>query len=349
MFHERADVLRRRAAAAAEEPCAAPDAFLHALCELLRPDIEHGPAVCFAREPRVGLKEDGDACAPGKFFKKREHFTRAEAAVEAERIHAEPFKQRGHAWNVAAGEQLSAPVQRNGGEDGERAAFLCGKYGRLELISVGHGLDQHKVCACGSTGFDGRAEHGIGLFKAEVAKRLEQLARWPDIERHETLFAACLADGFLCVAHGGSSNLCGGIARARELMLRAAEGVGGDDVASDRKVSRMHGGHRIRVRNVPHIRGFACRKAGVLEHRAHCAVKEQYLLLKQLLKFHFEDSFRYSQARFPHAAHLCSGQGCASAERPITAVMDLRGVSICEDVSARPSRRSACRARSMSD
>ena len=82
------------------------------------------------------------------------------------------------------------------------------------------------------------------------------------------------------------------MAGARELVRRAAEGVGGDDIASGFQVGRMHGSHFIRMGKVPNIRRFTRREACALQHGAHRAVKKKQLPFKQVLKLHFCGSFR---------------------------------------------------------
>ena len=95
--------------------------------------------------------------------------------------------------------------------------------------------------------------------------------------------AAGLRDCRPRIAHGSRCDTSGRMARARELVRRAAEGVGGDDIASGFQIGRMHGSHDIRMGKVPNIRRFTRREARALQHGAHCAVKKKQLPFKQVL------------------------------------------------------------------
>lgn len=81
------------------------------------------------------------------------------------------------------------------------------------------------------------------------------------------------------------------MAGARELVRRAAEGVGGDDIASGFQVGRMHGSHFIRMGKVPNIRRFTRREACALQHGAHRAVKKSNCRSSRFSNFIFAVPF----------------------------------------------------------
>ena len=296
---QRGDVRGGRAAASAEDARAAPRQARHFRREILRPHVIDGTAVHDARHAGVGLDHDGRGGGVEEGGSPRLRGVRAETAVEAERIDAEPFEQRRDGGGVGPGKKLAALVERHCRENGQIAVFARGEYGGLELVEVGHRLDDDEVGAGGGTVAHLFGEGGHGVLEVEVAERREEAARGADVESDEAVAAAGLVACSAGVGDGGGDELGAAVrgAFADELDGVGAKGVGEDEVRARLKVRAMDGDNLVGVGEVPFLGNFAGAEAVVLEQRAHAAVGEDDSCANQREYIHGFQRVPFSQMR----------------------------------------------------
>ena len=144
----------------------------HVVGELLRVDVVAGHTVLTAGQACVGVCDDGDGTDGEQTFDDRDHLFRSEAAVDAQRIHAEAFQHGDHRLRGAAGEHLAVLVKDHGDKDRQGRILFRAEDGGFGLVTVGHRLDQHKIRA----GLFAEARHFAvqldGFFKGKIAHRL---------------------------------------------------------------------------------------------------------------------------------------------------------------------------------
>ena len=289
---EGGDVLRRGAAAAAEELRAGFGDGPHAPGEVLRAEVEHRLPVHGARQASVRRGGDGEAGRGGQPLGYRQHLRRAEAAVEAQGVHAQALEQRGHGFGRAAGEQPGLFVVGRCGDYWKSAVLLCGEDGGLELVAVAHRLDDDEVgTGLGAVSHD-LGEERDGVLEVKVAERLEELARGADVEGDPgaVLTLAGPLGGF-CNVYGGSYNfLKRKFAARRVLEPVGAEGVGVYDVRTRVEVRAVQALYALRVQDVPGLRPFAGLEAHFLQASARAAVQEQPPFAQYFPDIHFTAS-----------------------------------------------------------
>ena len=257
------------AAAAAHDGRASRDEVRHVGGEFLRSDREHGLSVHDLRHAGVGFDGDGTRNDARKAFHVGAHLVRTEPAVEAKRVHAQALQERGHAFHVAAREELAVFAKRDSGDHGQVAVLLCGEDGRLEFVGVAHRLDHHEV------GARRRAEahlFGEGVIRGvefEVAGGLEQTAGGANVKGNVVCASRRFGDG-----DAGGDDIR---KRCITVVLRRvrAEGVGVDHVRARREVGGVDGAVVVGARQVPQLGNLAGGESACLELRPHASVEEQ--------------------------------------------------------------------------
>ena len=322
----------RRAAAAAQNARPGAGERLHLLRERLRSGLVDGAPADDARQPRVGLRDDGRRRAVQERANPRFGPVGAEPAVDPQRVHAQAFERGDDGRRIRAREQLAALVERDGREHGQPApALLGGDHGRLELAQVGHRLNDDQVRPGRDAGGDRLAERRHGVLEAEVAERREEPAGGADVERDEALAAAGLLPGAAGVGDRGGDELGARMRRplGRELHGRRAEGVREHVVRARLEVGAVHGDDVARMGKVPLLGHLARRQAPLLQERAHAAVGE--------------DKARFDQVENAHRCSSCAGQACPGLAQPTptNALTLLVGTIRLPAVSDTPRRRAA--------
>ena len=182
-------MLRRRAAAAAENRRAFLRKALHVRVKFLRSHGVRGLAVHGNRQTGVRLHHDRQACQRQHFVDKAFHLLRAEAAVDAHRVRAEALRQQQRRRDVAARQKLSRAVKRKRYNDRQVTVFLCRKQRRFRFVGVAHRLDDHEVGVV-SARDNFLFKKLVCVIKRQIAERLQKLAGGTDVERHRRLAAA---------------------------------------------------------------------------------------------------------------------------------------------------------------
>ena len=263
---------RCRAAAAAEAVHAQVRNLAHQVGELVRVNVEHGHTVFAARQTGVRVDDDRERAYLGQALHDRLHLLRAEAAVDAERVYAQTLKHGNDRVHRAAGQQLAFFVEDGGDDNRQVAALLRRENGRLRLVAVAHGFNQHEVRACGRADADGFGEQLYRPLERQVAHRLEQLARRTDVERYIGILAA----GESACGFRVADRRFHDFAQVIRVFERVrAEGVRVDDVASGLVIAAVERDNLVRVRKVPRFGQLTRFQAVRLKNRTHAAVKKQ--------------------------------------------------------------------------
>ena len=226
-------------------------------------------------QARVGLEEEGDRGGLPQLAEYRGHLLGAQAAVETDDVHPQPFQQGHCGLGGAAGEELPAAVKDEAGQDGQAAVLLGGHHCRLHLVEVAHGLDENTVCPGLLRGPDGGGKAGHGLLKVQVPVGPQELAGGADVGADVGVGHPCLVHGGPDVGHGGGHHLGHGAAVRFHLGGGGAEGVGGDKAAARLQIGPVDGLDGLGVLHPPHVGQAALRQAGGLEHAAHAPVQIQ--------------------------------------------------------------------------
>ena len=256
---QRGDVLRRRAAAAAENGHAGREHRLYERREFLRRAVVHGLAADGDGHAGVGLRDQRHAGVFPQAAQLHEHLLRPGRAVETERADAHALQHGQRGGHVRAREAPAVLVAREGHEDRLVAHAAHGQHGGACVRERHHRLDDEQINA-------GRLEPGrlLGvdvdqILERRLAERGEKQACRRKIARDPRLAVRCLAR-----ERGKAAVIvCRLIENAAlfELLPVGAEGrrvehltAGGDIAALD-----VHNDVRVRERPLlgAHIAGVA--------------------------------------------------------------------------------------------
>ena len=136
------DMLRRRAAAAADDACTLLRQLVHQLSIFLRPYIEAGLAVALHRQARVRVDNQGQADSLEHLRKQLAHLHRSQTAVEADSINAKTLAHQRRCLNSRTGQQLAVLVKGHGDADRQVAVLLSRQHSSLNLIGIAHRFDE---------------------------------------------------------------------------------------------------------------------------------------------------------------------------------------------------------------
>ena len=180
---QRGDVLRRRAAAAAENGYARCQHRLYKCREFLRRAVVHGLAADGNGHAGVGLCDQRYAGIFPQTAQLHEHLLRAGRAVEPEGVDAHALQHGQCGGHVRARETPAALVAREGHEDRLVAHAAHGQYGGACIRERHHRFDDIQIDA-------GRLEPGrlFGInidqiLERRLAERSKKQARWRKIAR----------------------------------------------------------------------------------------------------------------------------------------------------------------------
>ena len=188
-FCKQSDVLRRRAAAAAENRRAFLRKALHVRVKFLRPHGVRGLAVHGNRQTGVRVDDNGQIRQRQHFIDKAFHLLRTEAAVDAHRVRTEALRQQQCRRDVAARQELSRAVKRKRYNDRQVTVFLCRKQRRLRFVGVAHRLDDYEIGVVPARD-NFLFKKLVRVIKRQITERLQKLAGGADVERHRRLAAA---------------------------------------------------------------------------------------------------------------------------------------------------------------
>ena len=181
------------------------------------------------------------------------HLLRSQTAVNAERVYAQTLEHGNRGIHRAAGQQLAFFVENQRYEHRQIAVFLGSQHGRLSLVAVAHGLNEHEV----RTGFradtDGFAEQLDRTLERQIAHRLQQLAGWANIERNIGILSACLLTRGFCMRN---CSLYDFLQVIRIFKGICTESVGVHYITASFKVAAVQRNNLIRMGQVPRFRQF---------------------------------------------------------------------------------------------
>ena len=271
----RADVVRGRAAAATDRGCTERCNLLHVAGELLRADVIDGPAVHGLWKTGVRIHEHRHVGRLHEALHDRDHLSRSERAVYAERIDTEALEHGDHRLRRTARQHFSTAVEDAGDEDRQIAVFLRREHRGLRLIGVVHRLDQHEIRTLAGTDPYDLAKDVDRVVEGEVAHRREQLARRTDVERHVgVVITAGLRARFLRELHRRRHDF---VEVLRELETVRAEGVRVIDVRTGLEIAAVQVEDPVRVEEIPGLRQLPRLQPLLLQDGAGATVEEQPL------------------------------------------------------------------------
>ena len=161
---QQADVIGCCAAAAAHKRDAEREIFLHCAAEFFR-----GNVVLIGIEVRqagVRLDEHGQVCPRAELSRKRQDLLRAEGAVDAHGVGAQPLERHGHGRHGDAGESAPVRFKAHRAENGEGGVLLCGKQGGLDFQQICHRFKHDQIGPGLCARHDNLAENIVGFVKA---------------------------------------------------------------------------------------------------------------------------------------------------------------------------------------
>ena len=268
-----ADVLRRRATAAAEVRGAGGEELRAPAAEVLWAHREVRLAVDELRHAGIRLDADGAVAVFGERLDDGHELLWSERAVDADDIGAHVGEDDGGRLRIGARDCAAVVAVGQLADDRDPGCDILGGEQRgAHLLDVDARLDDEVVDAGFCEGGSLLEEAGVGVFEIEVAERADEAPRRP----HGAGDLGARAGRFLGNPDGRHIELCHAVFEAVVVELEAAraEGVRLDDGRA---------GLDVRLVDVPddfwvvdvHEFGAAARfQAAGLQHRAHGTVKD---------------------------------------------------------------------------
>ena len=261
------DMVRRGAAAAAQDGRAVLQEKGSPLSKLLRSHVVDGLAVLQAGQARVGLDHDGQMGVAEDLLQYGAQFAGTGGTVDADGVR--PQTGQGHCCRcgVHAQEGASVRSEGHGDEDGEICPLLGRQQGGFGLQEVADGLDEDQVHPGGGPGVHDLSEHSVGFIEGQFSEGLQQGAQGAYVQGDVSVRAGGPAgDG------DGGGDIGGGV--LPQLSAAGAEGVGGENVRARRDIGGVDGLYRLWGGEVHCLRRRPRWEACLLEHGAHSAVEK---------------------------------------------------------------------------
>ena len=273
-----ADMGRSSSAAAAED--------LHSgLCQLHSACGEFLGAyiICICNRVRqacVGLCDDREDRQAAQLLQHGVELIRAKGAVHTDSVNAQTLQHSGHALRGNSGEGAHILLKGHGDHNGLIGVLLCSKNSGLDLIQIGHCLDNDQVGILSSQ--DEFLEGVVGLLEFKGSGGLKELAYGTHIKGNEGFSANSPAS----VLHTGGDYLLNGMARSGQFIAVCAEGVCVNDVSAAFSVLTVNIHYSLGISEVEELRNVLGLDTGSLEHSSHASVQEnEAVVLKKLVKF----------------------------------------------------------------
>ena len=272
LLNEPPDVLRRCAAAAAEDADAHVGDFFHAGSEFFGPHVEDRLSVFGPRKTRVRIDNHGQVRAFAKATDDRQHLAGPQRAVDAERVDAKTLQHGDDRFYRSAGQELPVRVVGRCHKDRQIAVFLCGKNGGLRLIGVIHCFDQNKIGSARRADADDFAEKADSAVEGKISERLQQLSAGADIECDRGVFPAGAKAGLFREVHGAFDDFT--------QIVRIFQSVRTERI----RIENITAGPQIpavKIQNVffscqiPQLRQLAAAKTSGLQNSSGSTVTEQ--------------------------------------------------------------------------
>ena len=268
------DVLRRGAAAAADDRDAGVQHVAHGLAVLRGLDVVQRGAVLHVGKAGVCLRHDRHAGPRQHAPDERRHVLGAKRAVDAHDVGAKRAQGLRRDLRRGAQEGAAVLVEGHGAKYGQVGALLCREHRRFGLREVRHGLDDEEVRARGVRRAHLLRKQLVRVVERQRAHGLEERPRGADV-RGDVARA-----GGLCAGDGCREDLFHR-GRVAELGCARAKGVCGDDLRARLHVCLVDLRDLLRVGEAQELWHLAGRKAARLQLRAHGAVEQQEVLARE--------------------------------------------------------------------
>ncbi len=270
------DVIRRGAAAAADDLHARPQHTARVLRHVLRRAEIDVAALHAHRQAGVGhgahrLRGYRHHALDGFEGGLGTHRT-----IEADHVHRPRIHLAGEGLRIGAAGQVAEIVDGDLGDDRNRVAdrVARGQHRFAQLVQVAEGLEDQHVHA----GFHQRihllAEDGSRFGERGGAERLDAHAQRAHGAGHESRFAR----RFARQAHPGAVDILQllGHPEGRQTHPVGAERVGLDDLRARLDVVLVDAAHQVRRRKVQLVEGTVEEHAAGVQHGAHRAIGDQH-------------------------------------------------------------------------
>ena len=193
-----ADVIGRRAAAAAHNMYAELSDLLHDGSKIVRIDVINRRAVFSTGKACVGVNDDRERAALNEALCDREHLLRTEATIDADRIDLKAFEHCDSAFDSAACKELTGLIVDHRNYDRQVTYFFCSNDCCLGFIRVAHRLDNDDVAACFVACFYYLSENVDSLVEGEISHGLQELSCRAYVNRYISVrLAACFFSSLL--------------------------------------------------------------------------------------------------------------------------------------------------------
>ena len=255
------------AAASAQALDPQPGQVSHAVCKLFRCNVISLAA--WVGKPGVGLGHQGQRGPAGQLLQQRRKLPGPQRAVDTDGVGPQALQGQGHRGKIAAQEGAPVVLKGHGTDHWETGIFLYSQKGGLDLIEVGHGLQQHQVGAGLGAGPDHLSEAVVGIVKAQGAGRLQKLAQRADVQSHQ----GAVSYGLPGQTHIGGDDCLRRAAGARQLKGAGPKGIGSGDLSSGGQIRPVDFQQPVRMLQAGQLGGHAHRQSLALEHGAHGSVQ----------------------------------------------------------------------------
>ena len=266
------DVIRGRAAAAAHKPRAHADEGRRLFGERLGGQAEHGLAVHQLGQARVGLGQHRHGRTGEEALHERGHLLGPEAAVQAERVHAEVL--HGFRENFRGRPGEARPLLEGHGNHDRQVAFgPDGGHGNAHFRQIELRFDEEQIHAAFHKAARLFAQGFIQLQRVQVPKRTHELPARPHVAGDEGFPAGGVHGGAGDPGHRAVERR--DVDARRKLETRAAEGARQNDVRARGEVVGVDPPEHVRPIEAELFRVFPGGQAPCLQHGPHAPVEQQ--------------------------------------------------------------------------
>ena len=266
------DVLRRRPTAAAHEAHAGLDHAARVAGHVLGARHVDLPVANRAREPRVGLRGEGEVGDFRHPLQRFQHGGGAHRAVEPDHVRPQRFQLPGQRVRGRAVHRLPVLPHRHLRDDREIGARAHRPQRRRQLGRVREGLQHEAVHASSEQPFHLRTEVGFGVVGGGVPPGLHADAQRADGSQHQRALPHSLPRQGCCAEvelEGALLQAVGG-----ELHGVGAEGVGLHQLRARAHVLLVDLPHHFRLLHHQRVVADVDEDAAAVEERAHGAVQD---------------------------------------------------------------------------
>ena len=278
------DMVRRRAAAAAQDRGARFQQGQHISAELLRAHIVYGLSFPVqGRKPRVGLRNERHRGHLRHLPDHRRHLVRSGGTVRADSVRAQAGKDQRGGRGVGAEQTPAVRLEGHGHHDGQlRTGLLGGDQRRSGLLQAHHGLHHEQI----RTGLCQTADllfiNVDQFFKIHSADGGQLLAGHRQVPRHQRP----VSHGPAGDLHQRTVQLPNAVLQAELLQLDpvGGKGRGVDDLRPRVRVFSLETLQHLRMLRDPELRAHARRHPALLEIGACGAVQKDGPVPDKLFK-----------------------------------------------------------------